>query len=117
MKKRTTKSTPHQVHSPRLTSLARHFRILKHWKVSLIHDPDNQCVSWGGRKPGINRFYVGTWNDATLGPEPADYLLHEILHGVFAALLKIDGRRPKEKREAEEIIIQDICSLFLQRKS
>jgi len=91
-----------------LRRLVRHFRVLRGWTVRVVDDPDNHGTSWGGRMS--NRFSIGTWDPKT-GPEPAEYLLHEVLHAAVIAVVKMDKRSPKEQRQAEELLVQDICGL------
>lgn len=50
------------------------------------------------------------------GKKPEDYFLHEVLHFVLRKLSTMDRRKPKLIRQEEEIIIQDICSIFLKKK-
>jgi hypothetical protein len=92
-----------------LRRLVRHFRVLDGWTVRLVDDPFNHGASWGGRMS--NRFSIGTW-DRREGPEPALYLTHEVLHAAVIAVVKMDKRKPKEQRQAEELLVQDICGLI-----
>jgi hypothetical protein len=79
----------------------------------MVDDPDNHCCSWGGRKS--NRFSIGTWaRDSE--PQPPDYILHEVLHAAVIAVVKIDKRKAKEQRQAEELLVQDLCSLIMSKK-
>lgn len=94
----------------RLKAVAKHFRVLKDWDIQMEDDPDNHGCCWGGRGK-VNQLRVGTW-DEKMGPEPVDYLLHEVLHGVLISLVKMDKRRPKEQRQAEELIVQDLCAFI-----
>ena len=49
----------------------------------------------------------------TIGPEPQDFLLHEVLHCAMGALVSMARRKPKELGQAEEMLVQDICGVYL----
>ena len=92
-----------------LRRLVRHFRVLRGWTVRMVNDPDNHGASWGGRMS--NRFSIGTW-DRKAGPQPPDYILHEVLHAAVISVVKMDKRKPKQQRQAEELLVQDLCTLI-----
>lgn len=93
-----------------LRRLVRHFRVLRGWTVRMVDDPNNHGCSWGGRMS--NRFSIGTW-DSKAGPQPPDYVLHEVLHAAVISVVRMDKRKPKEQRQAEELLVQDLCRLII----
>lgn len=42
-------------------------------------------------------------------PEPPDFMLHEVLHCALRELERMDRRKPKDIRAAEEQLVRDIC--------
>lgn len=91
----------------RLQQIKSRFRCLKAWHVTLA--PKNSkyhaCVTIHPTKP---QAIVYRWEIESA--EPEDFKLHEILHVAFEAIRRL----PKNnRREAEELLIQDICSLLV----
>lgn len=97
-----------------LKSLVNHFRVLRGWTVRMVDDPRNHGTSWGGRMS--NRYSIGTWGRSS-GPQPKDYLLHEVLHAAVTSVVRMDKRSPKEQIQAAELLVQDICSLVMQGRN
>jgi hypothetical protein len=95
-----------------LRRTVRHFRVLRGWKIRMVGGPNNHGSSCGGR--ANNRFNIGTW-DCKFGPQPPDYILHEVLHAAVIAVVKMDKRKPKEQRQAEELLVQDLCRLIMPK--
>ena len=93
-----------------LDLLVSHFRVLNGWTVRLNNRKKNHNVSWVGTSHR-KRYYIGTW-DKSLGTEPQDYLIHEVLHAAVRAVNLIDWRKADELRMAEELLVQDICALL-----
>jgi hypothetical protein len=88
--------------------LKKKFRILRHWRILLIKSKKySGFVSIGDAKN--KRAIIYDWNEC-----PVDFYIHELLHCALSELLNIDKRKKKELRLAEENLVQDICSAFLQ---
>ena len=92
----------------KIDKIKSHFRLLKKWKIWYASATENHhsivayscnhkrtAIIYGFGKPEI----------------PKDYYLHEVLHCAFKELLSMDKRKPKELREAEELLVQDICEI------
>jgi len=93
----------------KIDKIKSHFRLLKKWKIWYAPATENEqaivayssnhkrtAIIYGFGKPKI----------------PKDYYLHEVLHCALKELLDIDRRKPKELREAEELLVQDICKII-----
>ena len=81
------------------------FRILKGWDIRVAQSKTySGVVHFKGEKGAI----IYDW-----GPhnKPDDFEFHEVLHIALKALLKMDKRKIKELRQAEEEVIQDICEV------
>lgn len=94
----------------RLKALVRKFRILRGW-----------TIRWDRRGPEYGKAFIDArrrkawiciW-DPKGGPEPSDFMLHEVLHCAFVALLSLDKRSSKELQLAEEALVQDICAVSI----
>ncbi len=84
------------------------FRILKNWRIT--YDPKSkykgQCfISFNKNKAVIYAF--------GRRPIPKDYFLHELLHCAIRALIHMK-KNSKEQRQAEELLIQDICKFKIK---
>jgi len=91
----------------------KRFRVLKSWRIyfapkakykgqSALNSEKKTCTiydldSWGGKK-GM----------------PEDYIFHELLHVAWREVQSC--KRYKEKREKEEMLVQDICKIMLEGK-
>lgn len=97
----------------RVTKTAKRFRILKDWRIKAgtAKDIDRDRV-WIGEKARLGIVYL--WGGDSSNPEPKDYVLHEVLHCALRAFTMLDKRRRKECRQAEEELIQDICSFYTE---
>lgn len=93
-----------------LRDIKKRFRILKSWRV-ICHrgqiGPHTyfNSVTIHDEKP---RAFLWPW-DHTQGPQPSDYVLHEVLHVALRALTRTPKR---DRREAEENLIEDVCGIY-----
>jgi len=79
------------------------FRILKDWDIQYSDDND-----WtGGCNFGTNKAEIFPWGQ---GEVPNDYIFHEIIHICLGAIR--NNNTIKEKREAEELFVQDLCIIM-----
>ena len=92
-----------------LRQWVKRFRVLRGWTVRMDDDPNNHGTSWGGKTS--NRYSIGTWGPGR-GPQPPDYILHEVLHAVLVSIVRMDKRKPKEQRQAMEMLVQDLCQII-----
>ena len=99
---------PDQSAINKIYKMKSYFRLLKKWKIRYAPATENEqaIVAFNcNRKRTAIIYGFGE-------PEiPEDYYLHEVLHCAFKELTSIDRRKPKELREAEELLIQDICKI------
>ncbi len=86
------------------------FRILSDWKITKIKSCEYSGFT--SISPVKKSAIVYDWTKG----QPADFYIHEILHVALRALLRIDRRKVKELRTAEEDLIQDICSLLVPKR-
>lgn len=93
-----------------IDALVARFRILKGWKVRLTQDPHNFSCSAGGRMS--NHYHIFTWEPGS--SQPDDYFFHEVLHAVLRALTRMDKRKPRELKQAEEGLVQDLCKFVME---
>jgi len=86
------------------------FSILKKWNIkqSKSKKYGGQCVIHPTQQTAI----IYRWNDKNR--EPIDYMFHEFLHIALCALNRLDRRKSKEYRFAEEILIQEICKIKIK---
>ena len=90
-----------------LKRVVRRFRILRDWDVRWSRQKyRGQCTI----HPTLERAVIYPWGQTS--SEPEDYRLHEVLHCALRALVRMDGRKPKEQRLAEEQLVQDICAML-----
>lgn len=84
------------------------FSILNDWQIRYSRSKvyGAQCSIHPTKKEAV----IYPWNAPD---EPEDYKLHEYLHIAIRALNRIDRRKHKEYRQAEEILVQEICQLKL----
>ena len=85
------------------------FRILTKWKIEYIDDGTyyDQCATHSTKRiAGIYPVSVNTDFD--------DYVFHEILH---ICQTEIRRGRYKDKREKEELFVQDLCKIMYESKS
>lgn len=95
----------------RLAAVVRRFRILKGWRIRWDKSGKHYGKVWPF--PKYRRAWIYRWDPASAKPEPPDFLLHETLHCTLQALIAMDRRKPKELKEAEELLVQDICAVAL----
>lgn len=95
----------------RLRAVVRRFRILREWRVRW----GRKGYLYGQAEIDIKgrRARVYPWDPKATEPEPPDYLLHEVLHCAISEILGMDKRKLKELRQAEELLIRDICAAAL----
>ena len=95
----------------KIDRLKRKFRILKQWQIKYYKaTKNNQACTAISPNKRIAHIYGYGRKDI-----PEDYLFHEFLHITFNALLRMDRRKPKEIKQAEENLIQDICTIIFKR--
>lgn len=94
----------------RLAELVKKIRILSTWTISYCVDKKYMCQCTKNVK---NKFaIIYAWDPNT--EEPADYLIHEILHIAMAEVVYSHQNEDHEiAREKEETLIQDICTNFM----
>lgn len=93
-----------------LQRLVRRFSILKDWNISRLEAPDKPMMVCGVEINETRRIArIGPWVHSM--PEPWDYELHEVLHCALRAFSKLDRRKPKEMRQAEEQLVQELCKI------
>ena len=97
----------------RLVSTIRRFRILKDWEIK--QSRSKKYLAQSSAFPDTKTATIYQWGDMYREKQPCDYIFHEVLHIAFRALEHMDKRKPKEKRQAEEELVQDICS-FIRNK-
>jgi len=95
----------------RLHALVRRFRILRGWRVRW--DKSGEMYGQSAVFPNCRQAWIYPWDPRSTEPEPQDFLLHEVLHCAVSALVSMDRRKPKELRQAEEMLVQDICGVYL----
>ena len=96
----------------RVAAVVRRFRILKGWKVKQSYS--KKYFAQSSAFPKTKKATIYQWGDMYQEEQPVDYVLHEVLHACFRALLSMNRRKIKELRQAEELLVQDICS-FLRK--
>ena len=91
--------------SKRLEGIQKKFHVLDDWVITKSADIrmdgtpySGECTFDVSRKTAA----IAPWHLDR--PEPADYLLHEVLHIAIKAASEI--------REKEELLVQDLCSYF-----
>ena len=85
----------------RLEALVKRFRLLDGWTIE--YDERSEYKGQCAVNEENKRATIYAWGK---GPEAPDYLLHELLHCAIRSL-----RVAKDKRAAEETLVQDICKL------
>jgi len=104
------KGSNHAIRQGDIDLVAGFFRILKGWKIKRVPpDPDglSGTIAIHNKK---NEAILYDWpKDES---RPMDFDLHEILHCALRALTRMDKRKPKELRQAEEELVQDLCALM-----
>ncbi len=90
------------------------FRSLVAWNITI--GGDHGCTNGAGVNAETRTAVIYEWGGD--GPKPHDYVLHELLHIVFAEAT----RSPKVKNsicpradckcEEEEMLVQDLCGLL-----
>ena len=93
-----------------INSLQKKLRLLKGWKIHYIKDP-----KYSGSAtilPSKRKGCIYEWKDG-----PDNYILHEMIHCAIRELLKrMNGKKIAGKiREAEETLVQDLCSLVIKK--
>jgi hypothetical protein len=82
------------------------FRILRGWKIGAEFSRSNFGTSISCHLS--KRHWIFTW-DKKNGPQPQEYVMHEVLHACECALVHMDKRSPKELKQAWEMFVQDLC--------
>jgi hypothetical protein len=82
------------------------FRILDKWNIRLLDDDAYTGMCGFNIKTKAADIYP--WGD---NKEAEDYILHELLHICMAELRSLKSY--KKKREAEELFVQDLCSIII----
>ena len=95
-----------------IRELQNKFRLLAKWKINYVKQ-SKYFVKYSGSAtilPSKKKATIYAWRDA-----PDDYILHEIVHCAIRELLtRMNGKKIAGKiREAEEILVQDLCSIWL----
>jgi hypothetical protein len=87
--------------SARVDSTVSQFRTLRGWKITSGGDGKyfGQCVF----NPDVKTAHVYPWPDDGPTAEPAEYVLHEVLH--------VAVRAAANDRALEEALVQDLCRL------
>lgn len=79
------------------------FRILDDWFIE--YDPKNKMKAECSFNEKTKKATIYAFGKREI---PKDYIYHEMLHIAFAAVKSI--KKHNDKREAEEILVQDICA-------
>ena len=95
----------------RLDALVRQFRILRGWRVRW--DKRGELCAQSAAFPSCRKAWIYPWDPTAAEPEPKDFLFHEVLHCAIKALVSMDKRKLKELRQAEELLVQDICRVAI----
>ena len=91
-----------------LARLCQALRILDGWKIRLVaSDKYSAQVTHDSRR---NRATIYDWPGGR--PQARDFILHEVLHPALRAIAAVRG---KERRQAEEEFIQDLCKIYCER--
>lgn len=93
----------------RVRDMRKQFRILKNWSICIDSDPRRAGHTHFNPKQKVA--VIEAWSTGGK-PEPADYIFHELLHICLTAIRRMDKRKAKELRQAEEELIQDICLIL-----
>lgn len=92
----------------KIDKIKNRFRILKQWKIRYVSATETAqaivAFSFNHKKTAI----IYGFGKRKV---PKDYHLHEVLHCAIKELLDMDKRKPKDLREAEELLVQDICKM------
>ena len=78
--------------------------VLKGWRVYFVTNEKYKGQCTFHKKKNIG--YIFDWGDEH-GVPPPDYIHHELLHIAFKAIYRM---RPRQKHNAEEELIQHMCS-------
>jgi hypothetical protein len=98
--------TSTQAQRKELHRLVRRFAILRGWTI-VGHSCPAQIAGYTTVLPHDPSAVVWLWG----GTPPPDFLLHEVLHCALRAFSRLDKRKPKELRQAEEQLVRDICAV------
>ena len=77
----------------------KHFRILANRDIEFDNDGEYEAQSNHGTLGSVIYDYPGV--------PPEDFIFHEMCHVCMAVIRHM--KAPKEKRQAEELFIQDLC--------
>jgi len=81
------------------------FRLLEGWNIDF-----DDGIYTGQSAHGVKK-KLGTIYDWGSGRMPKDYIFHEILH--FAMAVVREAKPYLKRREAEEILVQDLSQIML----
>ena len=91
-----------------LQQLRNKFRLLDNWDIRYV--TDSKYKGQVSINTETKRADIYSWVNEEETPE--DFLLHELLHIACRESKSADG----DWHEKEEVLIQDICSIFLEIK-
>ena len=91
----------------------KQLRVLKSWRIYFAPKAiyKGQCCV-NEEKKRCTIYDLPDWDGKKGMPE--DYILHELLHVAWREVKS--KKKYKEKREAEETLVQDICSIMSEGK-
>jgi len=89
-----------------INKFKKYFTILKDWKIVYNISTEYTGRCYGVAKTKQAEIYPYSSTDEK---QPLDYIFHEIVH---ICIKEITYGTNKEKREKEELFIQDLCSFF-----
>jgi len=100
----------------RVKELASKFSILNGWNVfaAPYEDDCNEVICSESEKS----IHIKPWDHSFIKDEPADYVLHEIMHALLF-VYEVSFIRSKDDDELEPIeerLVNDMCSVFKVRK-
>jgi hypothetical protein len=95
--------------------IVKRFTILRGWRIG--YDPKHAYKRGVTVWPKSKRAVIYAWGGTRIFPKPPeDYVLHEVLHCALRAFGRLDNRKPKEKRHAEEELVRNLCSIIMDGK-
>ena len=110
-----SRNTPHPIgarHNAEemIKQLQNHFRILDGWQIRYV-----RSMKYSAQTtiiPDKKKATIYHWHGKN---QPSDYLLHEVIHCAIRELLTRMNRKRivGPIREAEEILVEDLCSLIV----
>lgn len=103
----------------RVATAVAKFRILRDWNITTSETFDGRAqsdlVSFGEPSLGddLRRANVFPWGSRG-EDEPADYVLHSVIHIAFRALELHKAVNPNDTDDIEARLIQNLCTLILK---